>query len=377
MYIIILAIVILTILSSIFVLINFIYFLFKSRIITNRKYFKFIEFWTVTILPIIFLSFFDIPQINDCCSDSAIFSPDHRIGIYLLLILYTFAYTISIFRKQILTPILELFISVFLIFGLIINILLCIHLTTDEEWIIYWVFGNIPIIMLLLIKLYNHQILIKSYILENRFEQEGLLNNISVLILKLNPLMKYPILILLLIPIIVLISLFLMLFGQKPDAMIRAFTDTYKHGFSQLDYMCDNVNCGGHFLCSVGANGHKRIVRPIRMGERNGCKIVCNRQLLISNAFEELIQEKTPKIHRFIRKNYNKVGNIVHRYYYVFNIKIISDTVYVIMKPLEWFFLLILYTFDGKPENRIAVQYLNKKDREYISKTAYDNVYNS
>ena len=31
--------------------------------------------------------------------------------------------------------------------------------------------------------------------------------------------------------------------------------------------------------------------------------------------------------------------------------------VYIIMKPLEWLFLLVLYLFDTKPENRIATQY--------------------
>ncbi|MBL0081928.1 MAG: hypothetical protein IPP37_05630 [Saprospiraceae bacterium] len=97
----------------------------------------------------------------------------------------------------------------------------------------------------------------------------------------------------------------------KPDSLIRAFTDTYHHGFSQLDHLCENVACGGHFLCSVGANGHPKIVKPIRYGERNGRKIICTRQLLISNAFEELVQEKCPLVHKIIRHNYNKVGRLI------------------------------------------------------------------
>ncbi|MFT3701074.1 MAG: hypothetical protein QM802_01825 [Agriterribacter sp.] len=148
--------------------------------------------------------------------------------------------------------------------------------------------------------------------------------------------------------------------------MIRAFTDTYKHGFSQLDYMCDNVECGAHFLCSVGANGHRRIVRPIRYGERNGGKIICNRQLLVSNAFEELLAEKFPKLHRVIRRKYNRVGNFIHRYYGIFNIKLVSDIVYILMKPAEWIFLLTLYSFDNKPENKIAKQYLKSIHRKMI-----------
>lgn len=27
------------------------------------------------------------------------------------------------------------------------------------------------------------------------------------------------------------------------------------------------------------------------------------------------------------------------------------------MKPLEWLFLIVLYSVDTKPENRIAIQY--------------------
>ena len=96
-----------------------------------------------------------------------------------------------------------------------------------------------------------------------------------------------------------------MLFGQKPDSVIRAFTETYKHGFSQWDYKCDNVTCGGHYLCSVAAKGHTQIIKPERFGVRNGGRIICNRQLLISNAFEDLMQEMFPSLHRVIRQQYN------------------------------------------------------------------------
>ena len=87
---------------------------------------------------------------------------------------------------------------------------------------------------------------------------------------------------------------------------------------------------------------------------------------MISNAFEELIQEKAPVLHRLMRRNYNKVGDVIHRYYGVFEIKIVSDLVYLFMKPLEWFFLLTLYLFDHKPENRISKQYLSKSHKQKI-----------
>ena len=47
------------------------------------------------------------------------------------------------------------------------------------------------------------------------------------------------------------------------------------------------MTCGGHYLCSVAAKGHTQIVKPERFGVRNGGRIICNRQLLISNAFED------------------------------------------------------------------------------------------
>ena len=81
-----------------------------------------------------------------------------------------------------------------------------------------------------------------------------------------------------------------------------------------------------------------------------------------------MIQEKLPKTHRFIRKNYNKVGNFVHRYYGIFNNKFVADAIYFMMKPLEYFFVLTLYTFDTKPENRIAKQYVSKEIRRSMEK---------
>lgn len=318
-------------------------------------------------MPTLFLSFIDLPNKNDCCSDSAIFSPEHRIGIYTLIILYTIGYTVNVFRNNILAPIAELFLNASLVLGLVLNILFCKHFTTIEEGYLWWLFGNVPIIMLLLITLTENQKLLRFHIQQNEYSSSTILGKVCSFVLKLNPIFKYTFLTVLLIPIILSLSLFLLLFGQRPDSIIKAFTDTYKHGFSQLDYMCDNVVCGGHFLCSVGANGHKQIVKPLRYGERNGNKIICNRQLLISNAFEDLIQEKYPTIHKFLRQNYNKIGNLIHRYYYIFNNKIVSDTVYMLMKPAELIFLLTLYTFDKKPENRIAIQYLNKSDLQKIN----------
>ena len=359
--------ILLTLISSVFVLVNFIGYLMKRHIMTNKKLWRIIQIWTVVILPALFLSFADLPNKNDCCSDSAVFSPGNRIGIYTLISLYTGAFIVTIFREKLLPPFSELILNSFLILGIILNIVFCKHFTTIEEGYIWWLFGNIPIILLLLIVLAEKQKQLKKYLEENSFPANGFLGRLSVFILNLQPVLKYSILAIVLVPFIIFLSLFLILFGQRPDSIIKAFTDTYKHGFSQLDYMCDNVECGGHFLCSVGANGHKAIVKPTRYGERNGNKIICNRQLLVSNAFEDFIEEKFPSAHKIIRTIYNKIGNTIHRHYHFFNNKYVADLVYIVMKPLEVFFLLTLYMVDHKPENRIAIQYLKKADKDRIN----------
>jgi len=346
---------------------NFCYFLYDQKVFTDKFVFKIFQAWSIVVLPFFFLLVTDSGLENDCCIDNVLFSPEHRPTIYTLLIIYTLSYLISIFRTSILTPLAELFINLFLILGIILNIALCIHINGDGQEFILWLAGNVPIILLLLMELSKNHLLLKNQIEEDNLSLNTWAGNLSMSILNLEPILKFPLLTIILIPILILFSIFMMLFGQKPDSIIRAFTDTYKHGFSQLDYMCDNVQCGGHFLCSVGANGHKSIVKPVRYGERNGSKIICNRQLLVSNAFEDLVQENLPKTHKAIRRVYNKVGNQVHKHYHIFNNKLVSDSVYILMKPLEMFFLFVLYLFDKKPENRIAVQYLNKKDRQLIN----------
>ena len=120
-----------------------------------------------------------------------------------------------------------------------------------------------------------------------------------------------------------------------------------------------NVEMDEHYLCTVAAGGHEKIVKPIRMGERHGHRIVVNRQLLIANAFEQVLEEKTPKMHRTIRNFYDKHGYPIARH---IRTKTMADVVYFLMKPLEWIFLIVLYMTDPRPENRIATQYISKQE---------------
>jgi hypothetical protein len=313
----------------------------------------------MVLYPMFYLLVIDEPS-NDCCSDSAVFSPDHRLSIYLIIIFSHLAYFYSLLKDDVASPVLEVLMNLLLLIGLIFNIFLAIHIASPILLI-----GSIPVFNSFLLQLFlNHQRLKESAV--PNYDRLPQWEKQAWNILYLQSLQKYPLLFILIAPFWVIFSSILLLLGQQPDSVIRSFTDTYKHGFSQLDHLCNNVECGGHFLCSVAAKGHKSLVRPIRYGERRGHKIICNRQLLIANAFEDLISEKWPNSHAMIRRNYNKVGAGIHRYYSVFNRKPVADLIYLLMKPLEWSFLFVLYLFDKNPENRIAKQYLSVEHRRQL-----------
>jgi hypothetical protein len=339
---------------------------FTNYMITGKRlYLKIInqilELLVIIAIPLLYLIVLDFGMKNDCCSDSASFSPEHRLSIYGLIVICVIAFFYNSYRLQIAPPIPEILVNCILIIGVILNIFIGIQVLQP-----LWVIGNIPPILLFIIALLENQRKIIYAIKNEEVIPENAFEKIFWQILGLKLIYKVPILLLLSLPVLFMITCFFMLLGQKPDSLISAFTQTYKHGLSKLDYLCENVDCGGHFLCSVAANGHKGLVKPQRLGTRSSKPIICNRQLLIANAFEELIERNLPNFHRLIRNCYNKVGDLVHKHYIIFNNKLVADLIYLLMKPLEWIFLISLYTFDKKPESKIAIQYLSKTDRKII-----------
>ena len=182
-----------------------------------------------------------------------------------------------------------------------------------------------------------------------------ILNRINVII---NNVDNWPVLaIVLMIPFLIILICIMMLFGQRPDEAIKAFLETSDWTLSQKVSPPPIVE-EGHYLCTVSLKGHKNIVKPTRMGIRRGKRIVVNRQLCIANAFEDLIKEKTPRFHHFIRYIYDKYGYPLSKH---INTAVQADIIYFLMKPLEWIFLIVLYLFEKKPENRINLQYIGKK----------------
>ncbi|MDE6670744.1 MAG: hypothetical protein K2K16_00960 [Ruminococcus sp.] len=159
------------------------------------------------------------------------------------------------------------------------------------------------------------------------------------------------------LPIAIICEILYIIFGQGADGFIKAFTMTADWTFS-TQTPPPPMEYHGHYLCTVACGGHKKVVKPIRYGIRLNQKIVVNRQLLIANAFEDLIKECFPRSHRKIRNFYDKYGYPVSRH---ITTPTRADIIYIIMKPLEWLFLAVLYVFDTQPENRIAIQYSGYK----------------
>lgn len=162
-------------------------------------------------------------------------------------------------------------------------------------------------------------------------------------------------------PLLGILIALLFLAGQEPDAVIKAFTETADWNLSRR-VAPQNLHYDEHYLCTVAAGGHKKIVKPLRLGVRHGHEVIVNRQLCVANAFEQILEEKTPGLHRAVRHLYDTWGFPVAR---LIRSRCAADVVYFLMKPLEWFFLIVLYLSDAKPENRIALQYTGKSLKDF------------
>ena len=350
--------------------IDFFNVVFFDRDIAQRGLTAVIGPISVLLYPVLYLLAEDVGQKNDCCNETAFFSPAHRLRLYILILLCMAAYFFSLIRRTVAPPLMEVMVNCLLIIGIALNVLLILHI--KESWL--WALGNIPIILLFIMALLrNHAIFLDS-VPEDRQTSFTGIHKIAWRLLTLPAFQKLPVLVILCLPLLVLLAAVLLLFGQKPDSIIRAFTDTYKQGLSQLDHQCEGVVCPGHYLCTIAAKGHPHLVKPLRTGVRAGRSIICNRQLLIANAFEEWLEQEAPFLHQHLRKHYNKIGGFLHRHYHVFNHKWVSDAVYIMMKPLEWGFILFLYLFDKSPEDRIAVQYLSADERSRLKNLQKDRM---
>lgn len=157
---------------------------------------------------------------------------------------------------------------------------------------------------------------------------------------------------------------------HRPTAALDVFTETCGHALSRLPIEHIVVHdC--HYLCTVAARGTPSLVRPERMGERNGHPIVVNRQLAVANAFEDLLHARWPRFGRLARATYDRLGLPVSRY---ITRTWMADAVYLAMKPFEWAFYATLLLLDrDDPERRIDRMYRRPMSGLPIAPTAREH----
>lgn len=292
---------------------------------------------------------------NDRCGEHP-FQNDSLPTVYLLWSVFLLAYFISRFFKKHLPPIPMLIISTGLISGFIFCLTLIIHFIPFVAGLVFPFFGLLlisPVVCLVFILI---EIISVNRFLRSRFETmysrdlSAKANSLYFYLSKYNFIYSTS----LTAPLLLILQAILYVFGQAPDSIISQFTESC--GFLLSKHQ--DCSCGGdHYLCSVAANGNKKLVKPVRFGIRQNQRIIVNRQLLTANAFENWLEDHTPKFHKWVRRTYDAMGIPVNKWA---KNKLLANALYIIMKPLEWLFLFWLYCTDKYPENRIAVQYIPK-----------------
>ena len=324
---------------------------------------KFIaEILFVGILPGIGIAFTDTK-----CEEHP-FQTESIPTAYTLWIIFAAAYFISRYLKQKLSPIVISIISAIMVIGLLFTVTICIHFM---PMFLAAVFPGIGLMYLspffcsfyLLKEIICMNTYLKTY-LEKQQTTSGNIVNTFYYSIQQNHLGFVTILT---APLLLIIQAVLFLCGQQPDSVITQFTESCGYLLSKYQ----DCSCGGgHYLCSIAANGNKKLVKPTRFGVRANERIIVNRQLLVANAFENWLEDHIPKLHRVIRNAYDGCNIPVNEWS---KHKRFANVLYVLMKPLEWLFLLWLYLFDKKPEDRIAKQYYPKQELNmYLKQNNYE-----
>ena len=280
-------------------------------------------------------------------------SGQYKVTFITYFLLYHIALGVLWIRRAKLPPLLLVLCLCFLYIGIVINVFIASQLLGEgnrqEELASFPIFSNFIAILVV-----GRTLMAVREELSTKTFNNKWLNKLNRLLSSRFTVLTWSVL--LVFPVFVLLTLLLMIFGQDYDAVVKGFTETTTWKFSQHDHP-PYLDHRGHYLCTVAACGSPRLVKPLRWGRRGGRPIIVNRQLQIANAFEELIADLSPKLHHFLRTNYDKYG-------YNLSQKIkapwAANMTYLLMKPLEWFFLLCLYTFSLHPEKKIEKQYLNR-----------------
>jgi len=156
---------------------------------------------------------------------------------------------------------------------------------------------------------------------------------------------------------VVILQFILLLFDQKPDDLIKGFTESSDGIFSRGERN-HYPQYTPEYICTIAAFGTPALVKPLYSGMRNGQIIKVNRQLQVCNAFEELLSERFPLVQKYLRKKYDGLQISIEKWK---SVTLVSNLLYLLIKPMEWIFLLTIYFVDPEPERRIYRQYMDVK----------------
>lgn len=280
------------------------------------------------------------------------------------VIFYGAAFYIGTFllwrRETRLPPLTAVLSAVFVCVGIVLNVLFFIQLLGHDTSSVDTSGGSDDMLFMVFLPLFNivAGIIVLMRTVFKRVAEAPALSYKNPWLNRLNNLLIRRVsnpqwMLILFLPVLLLSTLILLLFGQEYNSLVKVFTDTTTWTFSQKTHP-PILDHQGHYLCTVAAKGSPDIVKPVCLGKRGGRTIIVNRQLQIANAFEEWVHDVHPRAHQFIRRNYDKYG-------YNLSVKINtpfwSNVTYILMKPWEWLFLIFLYLFCLKPEEKIKNQY--------------------
>lgn len=345
----------------------------------ERPIFELIAFFIGMVYMVIAFAIWDLPDytkplnVYGMANAHEPFSSDQVGAVFLFGLWGFFSYYILKFGRKKLSPLVEVFLLAGVYIGCALSVVWIFQLVCgarpqqSTEFPMYRLtvwdspFDLIEIFCLCIVPFIYlvHAIMLMVHLVKEKARKQEQIQYKNRILQKINlGLIKggnlFFAAIVALLPVLTVMVIILCAFGQRPDSIILAFTQTSDWILSG-EIAPPPVAYDTHYLCTVSLRGHKKLVKPIRYGIRRGEKIVVNRQLCVANAFEELIMEKAPRFHKAVRNFYDTYGYPISKH---INTAVSADITYLIMKPLEWIFVLVLYLFDAEPETRIAGQYL-------------------
>ncbi|MGI9456587.1 MAG: DUF6688 family protein [Aeoliella sp.] len=110
----------------------------------------------------------------------------------------------------------------------------------------------------------------------------------------------------------------------------------------------------GCFVASAAARGHHRFVKSWRVRGATGHRVAITRQLQLLKSLEILLKESVPRLHKSLRRVYNRVGPVIARR---LGNPWLADGVYILLKPAEWLAWVVVRSIGKVPANVVAAIY--------------------